>query len=128
MHSSAKKTIAVLGASPWRHKFGNKCVRAYLAAGYDVYPINLSGEPVEGLQTYRRLQDVPVELDRISVYLPPPVSLELLPEMAAKGAREIWFNPGSADGQVLSTARTAGLQAIDGCSIVDIGMSPAQFP
>ena len=125
---SEKSTIAVLGASKQRDKFGNKCVRAYQHAGWDVYPVNGSGDEIEGLPVYRRLADVPVELDRISVYLPPPVVIEVLPEIADKGAGEVWFNPGSADRRVFDAARGAGLKAVDGCSIVDIGLSPSQFP
>ena len=123
------KTIAVLGASKDRSKFGNKCVRAYKAAGYEVFPINLAGlDEVEGFKAYRNLDDVPGDLERISVYLPPPLTLEMLPDIQRKGAQEVWFNPGSADQKVLEEARRLGIPARPGCSIVDVGFSPAQFP
>ena len=66
-----RKTIAVVGASRDRSKFGNKCVRAYLEAGYVVYPVNLTASEIEELPVYRTLSDLPGEPDRISVYLPP---------------------------------------------------------
>jgi uncharacterized protein len=122
------KTIAILGASQQRSKFGNKAVRAYLHAGWEVHPVNLSGEEVEGLPTVRRLDEVPGGLDRISVYLPPPVTRELLGEIAARGAGEVWFNPGAADPGVVAEARRRGIPVHEGCSIVDLGLSPAQFP
>lgn len=123
------KTIAVLGASKDRSKFGNKCVRAYREAGWEVFPVNLgSADPIEGLATHRKLTEVPGDLDRISVYLPPPVTLELLGDIEAKGAKEVWLNPGAADARVLDEARRRGLNVRPGCSIVDIGMSPGQFP
>lgn len=127
------KTIAVLGASNNHRKYGNKCVRAYQHAGWKVLPVSLSGEEVEGLPSYRNLAEVREALgddtlDRISVYLPPPVSLELLPEMAEADAEEVWFNPGAADQSVLSKAEELGVNAIPACSIVDIGLSPGQFP
>jgi hypothetical protein len=125
---SEKPTIAVLGASPDRSKFGNKCVRAFRDEGYKVFPINLGGSEVEGLETYRRLAEVPKALDCISVYLPPPVSLELIPEIAAAGAEKVWFNPGAANARVFEAARQAGVRALDACSIVAIGRSPAQYP
>jgi len=122
------KTIAVLGASSRHEKFGNKCVRAYLSAGWEVFPVNPNETEIEGLAVYRRLADVPGVLERISVYLPPAKTLEMLGEIGAKGAEEIWFNPGSADARVLEEARRRGLPAVPGCSIVDLGLSPARFP
>lgn len=122
------KRVAVLGASTNHAKFGNKSVRAHRKAGWEVVPVSLSGEEVEGLPSYRKLEEVPGELDRITVYLPPPVTLELLPEIAEKGAQEVWFNPGAADRRVLERARELGIPARDGCSIVDLGLSPSQFP
>ncbi len=127
---STKKTIAIVGASRMRNKFGNKCVRAYQAAGWDVFPINLNpneGE-IEGVQPLTSVTKVPVDLGRISVYLPPPLTLELLPEIAQKGAEELWLNPGTHDDAVLTKAKELGLNAIPACSIVDIGYSPSQFP
>jgi predicted CoA-binding protein len=122
------KTIAVLGASANRRKFGNKCVRAYLHAGYQVFPVNPHESEVEGLPSFPTLAAVPAELDRISVYLPPPLTLELLADIARKGAGEVWFNPGAADSRVLDEARRLGVHYRAGCSIVDVGLSPAQFP
>jgi predicted CoA-binding protein len=124
------KTIAVVGASKDRLKFGNKCVRAYQRAGWRVFPINLNPQEgeVEGLPTLTSVRDVPGELDRISVYLPPPVTLAVLPDFAAKGAGEVWLNPGAADREVIAEARRQGIPVVEGCSIVDVGFSPSQFP
>jgi predicted CoA-binding protein len=125
------KTIAVVGASADRQKFGNKCVRAYRDAGYRVYPVNPAEREIEGLPVFRALAEVPAPLDRISVYLPPPVTLALLPEIARAAlpaGTEVWFNPGSASGEVLAEARRLGIAARPGCSIVDIGRRPGEFP
>jgi predicted CoA-binding protein len=122
------KTIAVLGASRHRHKFGNKCVRAYREADWRVFPVHPTETEIEGLTAFRSLAEVPGELDRISVYLPPPVTLEALPEIARKGAGEVWFNPGAADVKVVELARQLGIAVRAGCSIIDIGASPSRYP
>jgi len=124
----SQPTIAIIGASCDHRKFGNKCVRAYLHSGYQVFPVNLREVQIEGLTVVRAIDDVPTELDRISVYLPPEKTRALIPSLAQRLETEVWFNPGSADRRVLDQARAAGIDVHDGCSIVDIGLSPGQFP
>jgi len=124
-----KPTVAILGASTKRQKFGNKSVRAHQQQGYDVYPVNPSATEIEGLDVYPTLSDVPVEhLDRISVYLPPQVGIEVLAEIKDKGAKEVWLNPGSESRELEKRARELGLPIHMACSIVDLGVTPGQFP
>jgi predicted CoA-binding protein len=119
------KTIAVIGASRDRGKFGNKAVRAYLQAGYQVFPVHPFHDSIEGQAAYRSVLDVPVgRLNRISLYLPPAVLRPILDEISQKPADEIWFNPGTDAPDVVERARFLGMNAIVGCSIVDVGVSP----
>ena len=118
-------TVAILGASTDRSKFGNKSVRAHLQQGFTVYPVNPKADTIEGLKVYRSLAEVPAgKLDRISVYLPPQVGLAVLPEIAARGCEELWLNPGSDSDELVEGARKAGLNVIQACSIVAVGVSP----
>ncbi|MGH9657189.1 MAG: CoA-binding protein, partial [Bryobacteraceae bacterium] len=57
------KTVAVVGASSDRAKFGNKALRAFRAEGYTVIPINPNEREIEGLATYASVLDVPVAID-----------------------------------------------------------------
>lgn len=121
------KRVAIIGASNNRAKFGNKAVRAFVQQGYTVYPVNPNETEVEGLAAYKRIGDVPERPQMISVYVPPPVLLKLLPEIAAKGCDELWLNPGAESEEVLAEAERIGLNVIQACSIVGIGMSPARL-
>lgn len=118
------KNIAIIGASTDRTKFGNKAVRAFRAQGYAVYPVNPKENTVEGLPAYRSILDVPGRLDKISVYVPPPVMLKLLPDIATKGCEELWLNPGTESPEVVAEAERLGLNVIQACSIVAVGMDP----
>ena len=120
-----RRSVVILGASPDRAKFGNKSVRAHRKQGYDVYPVNPKGGEIEGLPVYKTLTDVPLaHLDRISVYLPPAIGMAMLEEIAAKGCDELYFNPGSDSDEILDRARELGLEPIQACSIVDLGIRP----
>lgn len=123
-------TVAILGASADRSKFGNKAVRAFLARGFTVYPVNPKGGEVEGLAVVKSLAEIPadVKLDRISVYLPPAVGLKMVPEIAARGCGELWLNPGSESEDLVAAAEQQGLNVIQACSIVAVGMSPHDLP
>ena len=121
------KTIAIIGASNDRSKYGNKAVRAYLKQGYTVYPVNLNQSNIEGVPSFKSIREIPQRPERISVYVPPPVVLELLPDIAAVGCDELWLNPGTESDEVLSEAARLGLNVVQACSIVDIGISPVRI-
>lgn len=122
------KRVAILGASSDRRKYGNKSLRAHRQAGWEVFPVNLEEREIEGLAAYRTLADLPAPVERVSVYLPPPVTRRLLPEIAAAGAGEVFFNPGAADRETAAEARRLGISVREACSIVDLGLRPSDFP
>lgn len=121
------KTIAIIGASADRSKFGNKAVRAFVRQGYAVYPVNPKEAEIEGLPVFKSIGEVPVRPNLISVYLPPPVLLKVLPAIAAKGCDEFWLNPGTESDEVLLEAERLGLNIVQACSIVGIGISPEEI-
>jgi predicted CoA-binding protein len=121
------KTVGIIGASNNRGKFGNKAVRAFQQQGYTVYPVNPNESEVEGIATYKSIRDVPVRPQMISVYVPPPVLLKLLPDIAARGCDELWLNPGTESDEILAEAEKLGLNVIQACSIVGVGVSPSHL-
>jgi predicted CoA-binding protein len=126
-HSRRAKTVAVVGASSDRRKFGNKALRAFQAEGYRVIPINPNERQVEGIPTYASVLDVPERIDMATVYVQPEVVLSLLPEFEEKQIPEIWLNPGADRDDLLAEARRRKLNVIAACSIVAIGRSPYSF-
>jgi len=118
------RTVAILGASADRNKYGNKAVRAFHRQGYTVYPVNPRENEIEGLPVYPSIAALPVRPEMVSVYLRPQILLKVLPEIAAKGCDELWLNPGTESDEVLAEAERLGLNTIQACSIVAVGMSP----
>jgi hypothetical protein len=119
--------VAVIGASGDRRKFGNKAVRAFLRQGYEVVPVNPHEQSVEGLAAVASVRDVPGPLDMITVYVPPEIGITLVDDIAAAGAREVWFNPGAESDAILARARALGLDPIVACSIMGVGLSPSRL-
>ncbi|HVR61353.1 MAG TPA: CoA-binding protein [Polyangia bacterium] len=117
-------SVAVIGASQDPRKYGNRAVRAYLRRGWTVYPVNPNESVVEGIATFKAVTDIPAPIDRATVYVPPSVGITLLPGLKQKDIPEIFLNPGSEDDALVAEAERLGLNAIQACSIIDIGERP----
>ena len=115
----SKPTVAIVGASADRNKFGNKSIHAHQRAGYDVYPVNPKEETIEGLKCYKSVAEIPVALDRVSLYLPPQVGIKVLDDLAKKGCKEFWVNPGAESAELIEKAQSLGLNTIFACSFTD---------
>jgi uncharacterized protein len=117
-------SVAVIGASSVRSKYGNRAVRAYLRQGWTVYPVNPNEKTIEGLTAFASIADIPAAVDRASLYVPPAVGETLLDDIRRKGVKELFVNPGAESDTLIERAEQLGLQPIQACSIVDIGERP----
>ena len=121
------KTVAVIGASSNRAKFGNKALRAFERQGYRVLAINPNEGEVEGHRTYASVLDVDGPIDMATVYVPGSVGVKVMDDLAKKGVGEVWLNPGADDDDVIARAKALGLKTIVACSIIGIGDSPYRY-
>jgi hypothetical protein len=119
-----KKTVAIIGASQDRNKFGNKAVRAYLKQGWKVFPVNPAEKKIEGLKTYGSVLDIKKNIDRVSIYLPPVIGIGIIEDVAKKEPKEVFFNPGTESEELVIMAKKLGIDPIMACSIVDIHEHP----
>src|SRR5436190_23689601 len=85
----SESSVAVLGASRDRRKYGNKAVRAYVESGFTVFPVNPNEATIEGLKAYPSLDAIAEPIDFVSLYVPPAIGLKLLPAIAAKKPKEL---------------------------------------
>jgi predicted CoA-binding protein len=120
-------TVAVIGASANRRKFGNKALRAFRHRGYTVVPINPHADVIEGERAYATVLDYPDPIDEATVYVPPDIGRQVIDQIATKGIKKLWLNPGADARPVIERARSLGLNTIVACSILGIGESPGDY-
>jgi predicted CoA-binding protein len=121
------KTVAIIGASSNRGKYGNKALRAFERQGFKVLAINPNEQEVEGHRTYASVLDVPEPIDMATFYVPGDVGVRVIEDVAKKGIGEVWLNPGADDPEVVERARALGIKPILACSIIGIGDSPGRY-
>src|SRR5438270_11312154 len=96
------KVVAVIGASSDRRKFGNKALRAFRAQGYTVIPINPHEAMVEGEPAYRSVLEYSGPIDEATFYVPPAVGVVAIEDVARKGIKTVWLNPGADAPEVIA--------------------------
>jgi hypothetical protein len=121
------KSIVILGASSHRDRFSNKAVRAYQSKGYRVFALHPRESVVEGLSVYRSVSEIPEPLEVASFYVRPEVGMQIIEELAPKGIREVYLNPGADSPELYRRAEELGLNPLQACSIRAIGIDPNEL-
>lgn len=126
----ASPVFGVVGASPARHKYGNKILRCYLQHGRRAIPVNPREDSVEGIDCVDGVADLPPEAKSISIITPPAVTERVVEEAVRRGIENVWMQPGAESEQAVETCRRAGINVIaDGsCLLVVLGYRDAWIP
>lgn len=111
---------AVVGVSQDRHKFGNIIFRDLLHAGYDVYGVHPSGEPVEGHTIYPTLASLPVRPEVVNLVVPPQITEQIVRECHDLGLARVWMQPGAASVRAINFCQEHDIRVIAGgpCAMV----------
>jgi predicted CoA-binding protein len=113
----------VVGASPRRHKYGNKVLRCYQQNGRRAIPVNPREQLIEGATCVTSVLDLPDDVKSISVITPPAVTERVVDEAIRKGIEHIWMQPGAESERAVDACEAAGINVIaDGsCVLVVLG-------
>jgi predicted CoA-binding protein len=112
------KTVAVVGASSRRFKFGNAVYRTLKKRGYQVFAVNPNAENVDGDRCYPNLLLLPDDVDAAVVVTRPENAFGLVEKATQKGIRRLWFQQGADYSMLAEQARQAGMQVVTGKCIL----------
>lgn len=86
-------------------------------SGRTVYLVSpYARRPDEGI--YKKLSDVPHEIDAVNLIVSPRMGLKVLEEMAERNIRYCFIQPGADTPDVLSRAAELGIVVQQGCVLV----------
>lgn len=118
------KRVAVLGIKP--EEGGSKAayyVPRYLAAHVEVVPVPVyypESKEMLGKRVYRRLADVPGDIDVVDVFRRPKDIPGHVEDLLAKRPRAVWMQLGIRHDEAAETLARAGIQVIqDRCLMVE---------
>lgn len=120
------KTIAVVGASNRPDRPSNGVMRALIARGYIVHPVNpgLAGTEIHGRMTYASLADVPAPVDMVDVFRNARDAHAVVQQAIALkdklAIKAVWLQLGVINAAAMDEAEAAGLIAVmDRCPKIE---------
>jgi len=113
-----KKIWAVVGASENPEKFGCKIYKKLKSEGYTVYPVNPNYKTIDGETCYSSLSALPEKPDVVDMVVAPRHGKDVIIEAAKLGIKNIWFQPGTYNEEILGIARENNLNIVQGCVLV----------
>ena len=114
-------SIALIGASNNRSKYGNKIYRDLRNKGYKVTPINPKEKKIEGDRAYSSIEEMNELPDIANFVVPPPVAMKIAQNITNLGIKHLWFQPGSESKELEDWLKnTDGIEyLINACIMVE---------
>ena len=114
-------TIALIGASNDKEKYGNKIYRDLRSKGYNVTPINPKEEKIEGDKAYVSIEQMEKLPDIANFVVPPLIAIKIAQNIVDLGVKYLWFQPGSESNELENWLKnTDGIKyLINACIMVE---------
>jgi len=113
-----QKKFAVVGSFRDQSKYAYKILKTLIKKNYEVYPVNPRLSDVEGMKCYKRISDIPVNIDVVNVVTPPFVSEKIAKECQEKTIKRVWLQPGAENENVIKFCRDNNIDIIYGLCVM----------
>jgi len=106
------KIIAVAGVSRNNNKFGSVVYRELKKKGYNILPMNPNCDIIDGEKCYKKVSDLPSDVEAILCVVKPSVTEELVHDAEYSGIGRIWMQPGSESREAINFCRDRGIEVV----------------
>jgi len=114
------KNIAVVGLSPNQARPSYGVSEAMQGFGFNVIPVHPRASEVLDKKVYRRLADIPCQIDLVNVFRRPQYIDEIVDECLALKLKAIWIQQGIVNEPAAARAKEGGMFVVmDRCIYVD---------
>jgi predicted CoA-binding protein len=110
--------VVLIGASNKPERYAYQAMKLLLEKGHRVYPVHPRLTEIEGLRVYNSLQEIPKPIHTLTLYVGTTRSTLIMEEILACQPQRIIFNPGAENNLLEKKAREAGIETVQGCTLV----------
>jgi uncharacterized protein len=108
------KSLAVVGVSRNKDKFGSMIYRELKAKGYKMFAVNPELDMFEGDRCYAGLGALPEKPEGVIIVVQPTAALKVLEDMAKQGIQYAWIQQGANSPENEAKAQELGLKVVAG--------------
>ena len=115
------RTVAVIGMSKNPEKDANTVPAYLIQKGYNVIPVNPSADEILGKKSYKKLSDIPGEIDIVDVFRPSEDVPNHIDDVIAKKPKVFWLQLGIRNDQASMKVAEKGIIVIqDRCIMQEL--------
>lgn len=107
-----KRIWAVVGNIHNKEKFAYKIYKFMKNMGYKVYPVDPTGEIIDGEQSFKTLSDLPEIPEAVDMVINPIRGEAIIDEANRLNIKYVWFQPGAENSELVEKATTYGMNVI----------------
>ena len=108
----AQQTLAVIGVSANKSKYGWIVFDWLRQRGVTVYAVNPNRRDVAGYPCYATVADLPQTPDVVVTVVPPRATRDVVHQALARGVTRFWMQPGSEDDEAIAEIEAACAQVV----------------
>ena len=106
------------GSSHKEHRFSFKAMKALEEHGSEIVLVHPILKDVEGRRVLSSMLDIQGEVDAVTVYVNPAISMTLTDEFLKLAPKRVIFNPGTENPILESQFEAAGINVVNYCTLI----------
>lgn len=110
--------VAVLGASVNPTRYSYLAIERLRAKGHEPIGVSPGKARLPDLPWVAQLSELPSDIHTLTMYVGPDRSRDLGPEILKCGFQRVIFNPGTENADLMEQLRRAGIEVVEGCTLV----------
>ena len=112
------KSIALIGVSADKQKFGNALLHELTKMGYTVFPVHPTLAEVEGIKCYQDVKTLPEFVTNLILVVNPLATGQIIPQFKDSPIQRVWMHRGAGKGSgsvaAIEACKENGIEVVHG--------------
>ncbi len=113
-----QRKIAVIGVSRDTRQLSYQAYNLLKTRGFEVYAVNPNTDNIVGDKCYPNVNSLPSKVGGALVMLPPEKTVQVLPEIAGAGIKQVWLQQQTESEQAIKFCSDHGINVVYGQCIM----------